>query len=158
MQSITMLRHYTFCPILEIDMSFRQKNKQRGADNRNWDAFCEANMGLIESVGLPITAVETLNRFYDFLEHGYLERYEDPLGFTIDELDPHQRDLFKVLLERYLEAGFHAWGISAWMVGGEESYMALVRQYPNQFSPYDVKHAEEAGEESALKAKEAWKE
>src|SRR5687767_11947525 len=138
-------------------MSFRQKNKKTGADNRNWDTFCEANMGLIESVGLPITAVDTLGRFYDFLEHGYIERYDDPIGFTIDELEPHQWDLFKVFLERYLEAGFNSSGISVWMVGGEEPYLAMVRKYPNQFSPYDVQHAKEAEEESALKAQEAWK-
>src|SRR5687768_3661525 len=99
-------------------MSFRQKNKQSGADKRNWDSFCEANLSLIESIGLPITAVETLNRFYDLLSHGYLESYDDPLGFTVRELEAHQWDLFRVLLERFLEAGFHGSSIDAWMVGG----------------------------------------
>jgi len=139
-------------------MSFRQKNKNIGADKRNWDSFCEANWTLIERIGLPITAVDTLERFYDFLSHGYLESYDDPLGFTIRELDSHQWELFKVLLERFLEAGFHASSIDAWMVGGEEPYLSLVRKYPNQFSPNTVKRAKEADDESTLKAQEAWKE
>jgi hypothetical protein len=138
-------------------MSFRQKNKQSGADKRNWNSFCEVNWLLIERIGLPITTVETLDLFYDLLMHGYIDHHDDPLHFSIDQLDPERLDLFRVLIEKYFEAGFHDPGMGAWLVGGEEPWLALVRRYPNQFTHYDVKHAKGADEESALKAQEAWK-
>ena len=127
-------------------MSFRRK-KESGAKARQWDAFCQANWQLIERIGLPIATIETLDRFYDLLMHGYLESYNDPTEFRLWKLKPENLKLFSVLVDRYFEAGFHNPGMSPAEVGGREEYLRLARKYPDQFSSFDIAEATEQDRE-----------
>ncbi|HEX9989540.1 MAG TPA: hypothetical protein VGE45_13815 [Chloroflexia bacterium] len=113
-------------------MSFRQNNKKERADRLKWDSFRRANWDLIESIGLPITTIETLDRFYDLLMHGCIDHHDDPLGFTVDRLEPERHQLLKELVERYFEAGFHDPGLG---VFDSDEHLRLAKKYPKQFSP-----------------------
>ena len=127
--------------VLEVVyMGFRQKND---STSRKWDQFCQANIELIRRIGLPVSTVDTWDRFADLLMHDYIDHHDDPFGFTIDELTPEQRALFIVLIDKYFAAGFSDPGMGHWLVGGYEEFYKLVRKYPAGFSPYDIERANE---------------
>lgn len=130
-------------------MSFRKNNREEKAEKRKWEAFCQTNWELIERTDIPLTTIETLDRFYDLLMHGYLDHHDDPLKFSLHRLqrsDPERFELFKELVDRYFEAGFSNPGMTPAAVGGREGYLNLVRKYPGRFSDYDVASANEPEE------------
>jgi hypothetical protein len=121
-------------------MSFRQKNET----SRKWKAFYQANRELMEVAGLPWTAVDTWDRFAYFLMHSIIDYPDDPAHFKLDDLDFEKRKQFRVLIERYFEAGFLDPGMHPAIVGGQRALDKLVKKYPACFSEYDRKAANEA--------------
>jgi hypothetical protein len=121
-------------------MSFRQKNE---GTQRKWDAFYQANIELIERIGLPGPTIDTWDRFADLLMHGIIDHHDDWSGFNTDKLSPEKRELFKELVDRYLEAGFRDVGMHYSLIGGIEDWVKLVKKYPSSFSAYDIQKANE---------------
>jgi hypothetical protein len=130
-------------------MSFRQKDDTP----RKWNAFYQANEELIEAIGLPWATVETLDRFADLLHHRAVEHHEDPTHFFLDDLDVEKCKLFRVLVERYLEAGFSGSGMDYVIVGGYKAYFRLIRKYPASST---VQWQRSAGEAAAPLSEEWW--
>jgi hypothetical protein len=113
-------------------MSFRQKDDTP----RKWNAFYQANEELIEAIGLPWATIETLDRFADLLHHRAVEHHEDPTHFFLDDLDVEKRKLFRVLVVRYVEAGFSGFGMDSMIVGGDKAFIKLARKYPAGFTGF----------------------
>jgi hypothetical protein len=110
-------------------MSFRQNNET----NRRWNAFYQANKVLIEGIGLPGSTVDSWDRFAFLLMHGDMYPYDAPLRFAIKDLSSEKLESFRLLVDRYFEAGFHDPGMPPALVGGENEYLELARKYPGQF-------------------------
>ena len=110
-------------------MGYRRK-KQEGLEKKRWRAFCADNRPLIERVGVPLTVLASQGHFEDLLMHGYLDHYEDPARFVVDELDAERYGRFEELVDRYFAAGYHDPGL---MVLSHEERAALARKYPAQF-------------------------
>jgi hypothetical protein len=119
-------------------LSFRQNNETK----RKWDAFYQANKELIEEIGLPGPTVDTWDRFADLLMHGVIDHHDDPSHFNLDGLPLSKRKLFRVLIERYFEAGFPNPGMHPAMVGGEKAFLKMVERYPEGFGEYYQKEAD----------------
>jgi hypothetical protein len=107
------------------------RNKQDAQERKRWRAFCVTNQDLIESIGLPLSVVETHERFEDLLMHGYLDHHADPTKFSISELNAVQVEKFKAFIDRYFAAGYFDPGLMA--VSNEER-KALAKKYPKQFN------------------------
>jgi hypothetical protein len=118
-------------------MSFRQ-NKEL---SRKWGAFYAAQKDLIEAIGLTGPTVATWDRFADLLMHGIIDHHDDPTHFNIDELRPEQLKLFRVLVDRYFEAGLPNPGLDNALVGGRRAVLKMVRKYPQSFNEYYQKDA-----------------
>jgi hypothetical protein len=119
-------------------MSFRKKNKQERAGRQKWDSFCEANRELMERIGLTTPTMETQERFEDFLMHGYIDHHDDWSKFSVDKLDPARYELFKLLVDKYCEAGYADPGL---MAVSHEERARLARKYPRQFHPSIIESA-----------------
>jgi hypothetical protein len=130
-------------------MSFRQKDDTP----RKWNAFYQANEDLIEAIGLPWSTVETLDRFADLLHHRAVEHHVDPTHFLLDDLDVEKRKLFRVLVERYLVAGFSGSGMDDVIVGGYKAFFRLIRKYPAGFT---VQWQKSVGEAPSPLSEEWW--
>ena len=110
-------------------MSFR-RSKHNAQERKRWQAFCLLNQDMIESIGLPLSVIETHKRFEDLLMHGYLDHHADSTNFSISELNAVQVEKFKVLIDRYFAAGYFDPGL---MAVGHEEREALAKKYPKQF-------------------------
>ena len=86
-------------------MGFRRK-KSDVTRQRQWKNFLTSNQIIIEQAGLPETVTETLDRFLDFLMHGYIDHHDDPEKFTVNHLDDNEYGELMELLNRFCTAGF----------------------------------------------------
>jgi hypothetical protein len=86
-------------------MSFR-KPKASAQRSAVWSDFRQRSSPLFERAGLPAHIYETEEHFQDFLMHGYLDHHQRPYAFTVNDIDPSQRDALRELVVSYLAAGF----------------------------------------------------
>ena len=86
-------------------MGYRKSKKKLEAA-RNWSTFVARNGRVIEAAGLPHAAMESIDKWDDFLMHGYLDHHHDPSGFTVDQLSDEQYGVLLQLVESYFVSGY----------------------------------------------------
>jgi len=114
-------------------MSFRKDNKSGREERLKWESFLEANIELIRQVGLPMSAIESHQRFQYFLMHGTMYPYDDWLDFGVTELrrnEPEKHELLMLVLDKYFELGFDDPGMGGF---SKAEKLRLARKYPRQF-------------------------
>ena len=84
-------------------MGFR-RSPDRGAAQKAWRRFVEANAAVIAAAGLPPTATASVTDWDDFLTHGYL--VGGPGAFSVDQLSPAQYASLAELAGNYFAAGY----------------------------------------------------
>jgi len=132
--------------ILFIVMSFRKNTKDERDERLKWNRFCDANKDLIQQIGLTTPTIETDERFIDFLMHGYIDHHDDWSKYTVSKMDAEQYKLFKLLIDKYFEAGYYDPSLMA--VSHEET-IEFARKYPKQFHSSFVEIIERQDEKDA---------
>jgi hypothetical protein len=92
-----------------IIMGFRRDGGAEHAERKSWEAWLAANADLLPACGLPPGVLRNRRDWEYLLSNGYwcADYYGSHIGnidFDLNELDPHQRNAFRRLLERYLSA------------------------------------------------------
>lgn len=114
-------------------MSFRKNNNEDRIERLNWEDFCKRNRRLMERIGLTTPTFETEDRFRDFLLHGYIDHHDDWSEYSVRKMNEEQYELFKVLIGRYLDAGYDALSM---MAISRKELIEFAKKYPQKFQPY----------------------
>ena len=72
-------------------MGYKRDGKKLLRDETEWAEWRREHAELIEASGLPELVVSDEDHWYDFLDHGHLGHYEDPLNFSLDQLTARQK-------------------------------------------------------------------
>ena len=86
-------------------MTYR-KSPHKAAAKRQWDRFVNRNQPVIIASGLPTAVFSSIDRFDDYLCHGYLDHDVDPRGCRVESLNPAQYSALVTLTESYFAAGY----------------------------------------------------
>jgi hypothetical protein len=97
-------------------MSFR-RSKTAARESRAWRSFVQANAGLLQASGLPISLYQSRELFDDLLMHGYIDHHDDPTRFIVGQLSAGQQEALVEVVVRYLRTGFPDPGIGGFMGG-----------------------------------------
>ena len=86
-------------------MGFR-RSKDAAKEAKNWSHFLAENRELLVRAGVPLSVFEQHEMFDDLLMHGYIDHHIDPTRFSVDELDPLQKECLIEAIVNYLRSGF----------------------------------------------------
>jgi hypothetical protein len=99
-------------------MSFRRPGKPLHRLQREWTGWREKHRVALQRTGLPESVLEDEERWWDFLQHSYLDHHSDPLGFTVDQLSAEQKHELRQFLLQTLSANEQSSAIVLRELGG----------------------------------------
>ena len=85
-------------------MSYRRK-KAESKDKRRYEDFRRNNWNLIEHIGIPSFIIDDQENFTYVLMHG-APWPNAPIHFAVSKLDAKRYEQWKMLVDKYFEAGF----------------------------------------------------
>lgn len=83
-------------------MGYRRKGKQEFTKARSWDQWLLAWESDLVECGFSRVVLKDEDRWWDFLQHGYLDHHEDEASFSVAEIPPHRAVRAVRLLESIL--------------------------------------------------------
>lgn len=111
-------------------MGTRQSDSRRKVLLR-WKRFIAEERELLLRIGMPDLWTESLEKFQDFLMHGYLDHHSDNSQMTVDDLNEAQYQCLCRFVSHYFSAGFDDPGLTALRLDDQER---LRREFPARFS------------------------
>jgi hypothetical protein len=80
-------------------MSFRRPGKAIHTEAQSWQEWRRNHTPMLNAAGLPESVLCDREHWLDFLDHGYLDQHEDPLGFRLRDLTGKQQRVLRELLD-----------------------------------------------------------
>jgi hypothetical protein len=100
-------------------MSFRRDGNVAHEERQLWDAWKLANADILPLCGLPLGAIRSPRDWNYLLQNGYwcANHYGEHVGnidFDLAELNPSEKEAFRLLPERTLSEQEKQHGCAAW--------------------------------------------
>jgi hypothetical protein len=94
-------------------------------EKKRWESFITEHAESLRELGMPEDLFREKRAFDHWLMHGYHPL--DPVGFSVEQLDPSKKEVLVGLIGAYMDAGFSDPGIAI-LSRDERTRLSLVQE------------------------------